>query len=142
MSVLIKSRERVKAHGEVFTPPWIVEDMLDLLPPEKFEDGSTFLEPAAGNGNFVLAIMERIFKARTAKGETANEAAVEAIFLVYSIELLEDNVKELRRRVVAWFWEKTGKSDVQGLLAATGIIMQRHIQGDYLVSDSEQLLLF
>ena len=28
---LIKSKQRVADHGEVFTPPWMVEAMLDLV---------------------------------------------------------------------------------------------------------------
>jgi len=40
---LIKSKERVKAHGEVFTPSWLVEDMLDLVKAETDDIHKTFL---------------------------------------------------------------------------------------------------
>src|SRR5690606_33573042 len=60
---LIKSRERVKAHGEVFTPRHMVNQMLDLVSPEletgpRFVD-KTFFEPSAGDGNFLIAILRR-----------------------------------------------------------------------------------
>ena len=31
---LVKSKQRVADHGEVFTPPWMVEAMLDLVKPQ------------------------------------------------------------------------------------------------------------
>lgn len=52
---LIKSKERVKEHAEVFTPSWLVKDMCDTIPSEIWENiESTFLEPACGNGNFLV----------------------------------------------------------------------------------------
>lgn len=43
---LVKSRQRVADHGEVFTPRWLVEDMLDLVKAETERIDSRFLEPA------------------------------------------------------------------------------------------------
>ena len=48
---LIKSKKRVADHGEVFTPPWLVEKMLDLAKGETERINSRFLEPACGSGN-------------------------------------------------------------------------------------------
>ena len=64
---IVKSRLRVKAHGEVFTPRHMVDRMLDLVSDE-LETGpdfvdKTFLEPAAGEGNFLVAILRRKLKA-------------------------------------------------------------------------------
>lgn len=57
---VVKSRHRVKTYGEVFTPRHMVDRMLDLVS-EELETGpgfvdKTFLEPAAGDGNFLVAI--------------------------------------------------------------------------------------
>ena len=41
---LIKSKQRVADHGEVFTPPWMVEAMLDLVKDESERIDSRFLE--------------------------------------------------------------------------------------------------
>ena len=49
---LVKSKQRVADHGEVFTPAWMVEAMLDLVKGETERIDSRFLEPACGNGNF------------------------------------------------------------------------------------------
>ena len=53
---LIKSKIRVKKHGEVFTPKSIVNLMLNQ--PEIQEKlnslTSTFLEPTAGEGAFLI----------------------------------------------------------------------------------------
>ncbi len=60
---IVKSRHRVKTYGEVFTPRHMVDRMLDLVR-EELETGpdfvdKTFLEPAAGDGNFLVAILRR-----------------------------------------------------------------------------------
>src|SRR6476659_1897537 len=67
---VVKSRHRVKAYGEVFTPRHMVDRMLDLVRDE-LESGpdfvdKTFLEPAAGTGSFLVAILHRKLQALTA----------------------------------------------------------------------------
>ena len=54
---LVKSKQRVADHGEVFTPPWMVEAMLDLVKGETERIDSRFLEPACGSGNFLIQIL-------------------------------------------------------------------------------------
>ena len=56
---LVKSKQRVADHGEVFTPSWMVEDMLDLVKGESERIDSRFLEPACGSGNFLKAVLVR-----------------------------------------------------------------------------------
>ena len=56
---LIKSKQRVADHGEVFTPSWMVEAMLDLVKEESERINSRFLEPACGSGNFLTKILKR-----------------------------------------------------------------------------------
>ena len=56
---LIKSKTRVADHGEVFTPEWIVEAMLDLVKAESERIDSRFLEPACGSGNFLVKVLQR-----------------------------------------------------------------------------------
>jgi len=56
---LVKSKQRVADHGEVFTPAWMVEAMLDLVKGETERIDSRFLEPACGNGNFLTRILRR-----------------------------------------------------------------------------------
>ncbi|MGA8697237.1 MAG: N-6 DNA methylase [Xanthobacteraceae bacterium] len=56
---LIKSKKRVADHGEVFTPAWLVEAMLDLVKGETERIDSRFLEPACGSGNFLVRVLQR-----------------------------------------------------------------------------------
>jgi hypothetical protein len=56
---LVKSKQRVADHGEVFTPAWMVEAMLDLVKGETERIDSRFLEPACGDGNFLVQILRR-----------------------------------------------------------------------------------
>lgn len=54
---LVKSKQRVADHGEVFTPAWLVEAMLDLVQDETERIDSRFLESACGSGNFLVQIL-------------------------------------------------------------------------------------
>ena len=56
---LVKSKQRVADHGEVFTPEWMVEAMLDLVKGETERIDSRFLETACGDGNFLVQILRR-----------------------------------------------------------------------------------
>ena len=61
---LIKSKKRVADHGEVFTPEWLVEAMLDLVKDETERLDARFLEPACGSGNFLTKILKKKFSCR------------------------------------------------------------------------------
>src|SRR6266568_4446617 len=98
---LIKSKRRVADHGEVFTPPWLVEKMLDLVKGETGRIDSRFLEPACGSGNFLVPVLQRKLAAVEAKyGKSDFERrhyALLALMCVYGIELLIDNIAECQR---------------------------------------------
>lgn len=53
---LVKSRQRVADHGEVFTSEWMLNAMLELVKGETERIDSRFLEPACGSGNFLARI--------------------------------------------------------------------------------------
>ena len=53
------------SNDEVFTPPEIANQMLDMLPQELFEDpDTTFLDPACKSGVFLREIAKRLLKAQ------------------------------------------------------------------------------
>ncbi|MDO4665465.1 MAG: hypothetical protein Q4A71_04570 [Actinomycetaceae bacterium] len=56
---LVKSKQRVADHGEVFTPEWMVRDMLDLVKDESERIDARVLEPACGEGAFLQEILRR-----------------------------------------------------------------------------------
>jgi len=64
---LVKSRQRVADHGEVFTPNWMVDDILNLVKDESERIDARFLEPACGSGNFLRIVLERKLSTVAAK---------------------------------------------------------------------------
>src|SRR6476646_4194565 len=101
---LIRSKKRVADHGEVFTPPWMVEAMLDLVKGETERIDSRFLEPACGSGNFLVRILQRKLAAVELKfGKSDFERqqyALLALMCAYGIELLADNIAECRANML------------------------------------------
>jgi len=113
MDTQIRSRARVSAHGEVFTNPREVNAMLDLVKAETERIDSRFLEPACGDGNFLIEILRRkltICEARVkAKQYTQlqyEHDAVWAISSIYGIELLADNAAACRERLRNYFTQQ------------------------------------
>ncbi len=98
--VLVKSRQRVADHGEVFTPAWLVDDMLNLVKDESERIDARFLEPACGSGNFVVAVLRRkLATVEAAFGKSEFERrhhALLSLMCIYGIELLADNAAECR----------------------------------------------
>ena len=104
----IKSKKRVKDHGEVFTAEREVKAMCDLIP----DWSGNVLEPACGNGNFLVEIARRKLQI----GMTPEEAAS----TIFGIDILPDNVQEARERLLE-------------LLPGTEEILARNIVcGDFL----------
>lgn len=106
---LVKSRHRVRTYGEVFTPRHMVDRMLDLVR-EELETGpdfvdKTFLEPAAGHGNFLVAILHRKLRAveKNYPPEEWLETSLFAVASIYGIELLEDNHRDAKEVMLAEF---------------------------------------
>ena len=104
---LIKSKKRVADHGEVFTPPWMVEAMLNLVKDETERIDSRFLEPACGSGNFLVRVLQRKLAAVEIKfGKSEFEKrhyALLALMCIYGIELLADNIAECRANLLEIF---------------------------------------
>lgn len=104
---LVKSRQRVADHGEVFTPSWLVEAMLDLVQDESERIDSRFLEPACGSGNFLGAVLKRKLAAVELKyGKSAFERqhyALLGLMCMYGVELLADNIAECRANLLEIF---------------------------------------
>lgn len=134
---LVKSRKRVADHGEVFTPRWLVDNMLDLVKDETERIDSRFLEPACGSGNFLVPVLERKLQAvRVKYGRSDFEHrhyALLGLMCIYGIELLSDNVAECRDNVAATFARdlKLGTGDAL-FAAARAVVAVNIVQGDAL----------
>lgn len=91
-SEIKRTKERVDKTGEVFTPPELIEHMLKDIEEEIFKDpNSTFIDPSAGDGNFLIALKNKLSVYHT-------EYHVRDQML-YAVELMEDNHKEMCERL-------------------------------------------
>lgn len=133
----IKSKQRVADHGEVFTPPWLVEAMLDLVREETERIDARFLEPACGSGNFLAPILRRKLAAVQLKyGRSDFERrcyALLALMCIYGIELLADNIAECRANMLEILAEYLKLDETDELYrAAAGVLAQNLVHGDAL----------
>lgn len=107
----VKSRERVQKHGEVFTAPREVNAMLDLVKNETERLDSRFLEPACGDGNFLVEILRRKLAVASSNYQKHQSQlqyekdAILAISSIYGIDILPDNAQECRVRLLTIFKE-------------------------------------
>ena len=133
----VKSKQRVADHGEVFTPAWMVEAMLDLVKDETERIDSRFLEPACGSGNFLVRILQRKLAAVELKfGKSDFERrhyALLALMCAYGIEILEDNIAECRANMLEILADylKLQESD-ELYRAASYVLSQNLVHGDAL----------
>lgn len=91
MSALIKSKERVKDVGEVFTPDFLVEQMLNQFPEDAWQEDKNWLEPTCGNGQFILGILRR----KLAHGHDL----MAALNTTFGVDIMCDNVRECHMRI-------------------------------------------
>jgi len=134
---LVRSKQRVADHGEVFTPAWLVEAMLNLVRDETERIDSRFLEPACGSGNFLVQILRRKLAAVETKYGRADferrHYALLALMCVYGIELLPDNIAECRANLLQVFAEYLNLAAADELArAASTVLACNLVHGDAL----------
>lgn len=134
---LIKSKKRVADHGEVFTPAWLVDAMLDLAKDEADRIDARFLEPACGSGNFLVRILQRKLAAVEIKfGKSEFEKrhyALLALMCAYGIELLADNIAQCRANMLDVLAEYLNIDDTDDTYrAAFFVLSQNLVHGDAL----------
>lgn len=122
MEKLIKSKKRVKDFAEVYTPQWLVKDMValtDAAIPEK-----SVLEPACGNGNFLAEILSQ----KLDNSKDINEAFL-SLKSLYGIDIQHDNVIETRERLKSIFLDRYPKSNIDEI---NGILNENIVCGSFL----------
>jgi hypothetical protein len=132
---LTKSKLRVADHGEVFTPVWMVEAMLDLVKAETERIDSRFLEPACGSGNFLVPVLQRKLAAvelRYGKSDfERRHYALLGLMCIYGIELLPDNIAECRASLLVVLAEYLNLSKADDIYrAAFYVLSQNLVHGD------------
>jgi hypothetical protein len=134
---LFKSKQRVADHGEVFTPAWMVEAMLNLVKGETERIDSRFLEPACGSGNFLVRILQRKLAAVELKfGKCDFEKrhySLLALMCTYGIELLTDNIIECRANLLEILADYLNLEESDSLYQAAFYVLSRNlVHGDAL----------
>jgi len=88
-----KRKARRKQTAEDFTPLPLVNEMLDKLPQEVWSDPSkTFCDNSSGNGNFLVEVLRRKL--------SNNHPPLQALSTIYGVELMADNVEEMKERLL------------------------------------------
>lgn len=143
---IIKSKERVQKHGEVFTPRKIVNKMLDIPEINNASKNlhATFLEPAAGEGAFLVEILKRKLEMVSRKyNNDLNQYenfSLFALTTLYGIELLEDNAQICVMNMFQTYYEQyrrqvkvhKGRIKQRVLDSAKKIITSNIATGDFL----------
>ena len=128
---LVKSKQRIADHGEVFTPTWMIEAMLDLVKGETERIDSRFLEPACGSGNFLVGILSRKLAAVELKfGRSDFEKrhyALLALMSVYGVELLPDNIAECRANMLEIFTDYLKIEESDDLYRAASYVLAQNL---------------
>lgn len=96
MSGVDRDRLRIKQTGEVFTPQWLAQQVVDELErkdPAAFSDPArNFLDPACGDGNLLGEVLIRKMERGMSFGQ--------ALTSIYGIDLMPDNVKLCQERLL------------------------------------------
>lgn len=145
----IKHRDRVRDLAEVYTHHREVTAMLDLVP-EMFptEDNpdnldKTFLEPAAGHGNFLVEILRRklavVTPARCGDGEEFEHRILRCVASIYGIDIDEENVGDSRRRMHAVVSAHVGDPATrsEGFWSAVDVILSTNIVRADTLADAQ-----
>lgn len=137
----IRSKERVRDIAEVFTAEREVNAMLDLLGDVNLNITARYLEPACGNGNFLVAILARKMKVILSLKPKQREfefLTLQAVASIYGVDIMEDNVLQARERMRvqvrgAYSNDLNTKKPFDGFYQALDLILETNIQlGDML----------
>jgi site-specific DNA-methyltransferase (adenine-specific) len=91
--------EKVKSNAEVFTPPHLINEMLDTLPEEIWSNpNKTWLDPCAGIGNFSVFVLKRLMEGLS-QWEPNEEARKKHILecMLYHVEMNPESVAKLQK---------------------------------------------
>lgn len=95
MSGVDRQSDRVKDTGEIFTPTELVIELCQKLlerNPDSFSPGKTIIDPACGDGQFLVA-------AKWIKVLIHGMSEDEAVKDIYGVDIMRDNVDLCRKRL-------------------------------------------
>jgi type I restriction-modification system DNA methylase subunit len=91
--------EKRKDNDEVFTPPFLIDEMLDKLPKTIWKDPTkTWLDPCAGLGNFSVLILKRLMKGLKT-WQSDEELRKKHILenMLYHVEMNPESIEKLQK---------------------------------------------
>lgn len=148
--VIIKSNQRVKKHGEVFTPHRVVTEMVNIpeLQSALSTLTATFLEPAAGEGAFLTEILSRKLDLASSMSDSIEDFernSLIALTSLYGIELLVDNTELLVIHMYRVFYQKylrqmdkyQASENKKVVKSALTILKVNLVQGDALTGKNK-----
>jgi len=93
MSGISRDKNRIQKTSEIFTPTSLVQEILDKLPQELFQDPTkTFLDPSCGDGQFLSEVLIR----KMQHGCNFKNA----LSTIYGVDLMPDNVELCKTRLL------------------------------------------
>jgi hypothetical protein len=132
--------------GEVFTPEEIVSEMLNNVLATITTTGSKVLEPACGNGNFLVSILVSKLNGLKSRQLTLGDyefGLMEALTSIYAVDISEENVVEARNRLESLsigFLEEIGSQNLGYLVSSIrSVLVSNVVQGDTLL-DADKIL--
>jgi len=141
----IKSRENVRSRGEVFTAQREVKAMCDLIGEDIADIEKRVLEPAAGNGNFLVEILERRIKnidSRQCSADGREFCLLVALSNIYAVEIDEENVIEARQRLKGMMLAAMKEPTANYESAVDAILRTNIICGDFLSKSKKAIPIY
>lgn len=89
----MRTIDRKNKFGEVFTPPELVNEMLDKIPQEELINPDKVIGDISGcgTGNFLIEVLNRRLE--------AGVSHIDALRTIYGVDIMEDNVQECKERL-------------------------------------------
>ena len=92
MSRIERDKQRIQSTAEIFTPTDLVLEMIERTGVERLGAGKTALDPACGDGQFLMAV-------KCVKGYMHQMSEQEALQDIYGVDIMRDNVDLCKKRL-------------------------------------------
>jgi hypothetical protein len=89
---LNNGQDRIDQNGEAFTPTIIIDRMLRHLDDRAWVPNATFLDPACGNGNMLVRVLEHKLE--------RHHHPIGALNSIVGADIMADNIVLARHRLV------------------------------------------
>ena len=125
------SRENIQKFGEVFTPKWLIDEMLALVEHETLRVESTFLEPSCGDGRVLCAVLEKKLqhckKIYSKNNHHRTFFSFVALSSIYGIDIQIKNVEVTRKTLFALFLKSMNKHDQNWITPPAQHVISKNI---------------